>query len=186
MEVKKSNTIKANNTRTRSSLSYSNKCTETKHKPKPTLNFKNCSHVCAYHCVRQSYGAQHRRVLIIFPLLSRQNQATVGVCNPAYSYAYPKPRKIGRVVAGRVSGVKMGAGINGGGLLISPDGVAPIRIVGVCLLLSYIASQSLKEAYFWHWLTWVVPEKTATKQLWCGYPPDNHHCSDVVQWKGGG
>jgi len=36
---------------------------------KLTLNFKNCSHVCACHCVQLSYTAQHRTVLIIFPLI---------------------------------------------------------------------------------------------------------------------
>jgi len=35
-----------------------------------------------------------------------------------------------RVAAGRASGVKMG-GIDGGGLLIGPDGVAPTHIVSV-------------------------------------------------------
>jgi len=36
---------------------------------KPTLNFKNCSYACAYHCVPLSYTTQHRTVLIIFPLI---------------------------------------------------------------------------------------------------------------------
>jgi len=44
-----------------------NKCTETK--PKPTLIFKNCSYMCAYQCAQLSYTAQHRTVLIIFPLI---------------------------------------------------------------------------------------------------------------------
>jgi len=44
--------------------------------------------------------------------------------------ACPKPGQIGRVAAGRASSVKMG-GDHGGGSLISPDGVAPSRIVGV-------------------------------------------------------
>ena len=35
-----------------------NKCTKTK--PKPTLIFKNCSYVCAYHCAQLSYTTQHR------------------------------------------------------------------------------------------------------------------------------
>jgi len=42
-----------------------NKRTITKYKPKPTYIFKNCSHVCAYHCAL-SYTTQHRTVLIIF------------------------------------------------------------------------------------------------------------------------
>ena len=46
-----------------------NKCTKTKHKPKPTLNFKNCSYVCAYHCAQLLNTTQHRTVLIIFPLI---------------------------------------------------------------------------------------------------------------------
>jgi len=45
--------------------------------------------------------------------------------------ACPKPGLIGRAAAERASGVKMGD--EGGGSLISPDGVAPSRIVGVCL-----------------------------------------------------
>jgi len=32
----------------------------------------------------------------------------IGVCNPAYSCAYPKPGYIGTVAAGRASGVKRG------------------------------------------------------------------------------
>jgi len=38
-------------------------------KPKRTVNFNNCSHVCAYHCAQLSYTIQHRTVLIIFPLI---------------------------------------------------------------------------------------------------------------------
>jgi len=37
-----------------------------KSKLKPTRKFKNCSHVCAYHCAQLSYTTQHRTVLIIF------------------------------------------------------------------------------------------------------------------------
>ena len=33
---------------------------------KPTLVFKNCSYLCAYHCVQLSYITQHRTGLIIF------------------------------------------------------------------------------------------------------------------------
>jgi len=44
-----------------------NKCTKTK--PKPMLNFKNCSYVSAYHCAQLSYITRHRTVLIIFPLI---------------------------------------------------------------------------------------------------------------------
>jgi len=43
--------------------------------------------------------------------------------------ACPKPGQIGRVAAGKASDVKMGD--DGDGLLISLDGVAPTRIVGV-------------------------------------------------------
>jgi len=46
-----------------------NKPTKIKLKPKPTLTFKNCSYVCAYHCVQLSYTTQNRTVLIIFPLI---------------------------------------------------------------------------------------------------------------------
>jgi len=41
----------------------------------------------------------------------------------------PKPGQIGRVAAGRASSVKIGD--EGGGLLISLDGVPPTQIVGV-------------------------------------------------------
>jgi len=44
-----------------------NKHTKTKSKPKPTHKFRNCSHVCAYHCAQLLYKIQHRTVLIIFP-----------------------------------------------------------------------------------------------------------------------
>ena len=44
--------------------------------------------------------------------------------------ACPNPEKIGRVMPGRASGVKNG-GDDGGGSLISPDGVVPSRIVSV-------------------------------------------------------
>jgi len=46
-----------------------NKCTKTKPKPKPILTCKNCSYVCAYHYAQLSYTAQHRTILIIFPLI---------------------------------------------------------------------------------------------------------------------
>ena len=47
-----------------------NKCTKNKSKPKPTLSFKNCSHiVCAYHCTQLLYTTQCRTVLITFPLI---------------------------------------------------------------------------------------------------------------------
>ena len=45
-----------------------NKRTKTKAKRKSTLMFKNCSYVCAYHCVQLLHTAQQRRVLITFPL----------------------------------------------------------------------------------------------------------------------
>ena len=40
-----------------------------KPKSKQTVNFKNCSLVCAYHCAQLPYTTQHRTVLIIFPLI---------------------------------------------------------------------------------------------------------------------
>ena len=48
-----------------------NKYTKTKSKAKPTVNCKNCSHACEYHCVQLKYTTQHRTVLIIFPLISQ-------------------------------------------------------------------------------------------------------------------
>jgi len=46
-----------------------NKHKQTKPKPEPTLIFKNCSHLCAYHCAQLSHRTQHRTVLIIFSLI---------------------------------------------------------------------------------------------------------------------
>jgi len=37
-----------------------------KSKLKPTCKFKNCSHVCMYHCARLLYTMQHKVILIIF------------------------------------------------------------------------------------------------------------------------
>jgi len=42
--------------------------TPAKQTHKPTYTFKNCSHVCAYHCAQLSYTTQHGTVLIIFSL----------------------------------------------------------------------------------------------------------------------
>jgi len=39
-----------------------NKRTKTQAKPKPTSKFKNCSHVCAYHCAKPLYTTQHQTV----------------------------------------------------------------------------------------------------------------------------
>jgi len=51
------------------------------------------------------------------------------VHKPSYLVSVPSQDKVG--VAGRTSGVKMGD--DGGGSLISPDGVSPTRMVGVYL-----------------------------------------------------
>ena len=51
-----------------------NKCTKTKPKPKPTLIFKNCSYVCAYHYAQLSYTTQPRTVLISFLILHTKRQ----------------------------------------------------------------------------------------------------------------
>jgi len=57
-------------------------------------------------------------------------QASIfGVC--------PKPVQSGRVAAGKASGVKMGD--DGGGSLISADGVTPSRMVGVSASVSSLA-----------------------------------------------
>jgi len=50
-----------------------NKHAITKPKPKPTVNFKNCSYACVYHCVQLLYTTQHRKVLIIFPYCPPDN-----------------------------------------------------------------------------------------------------------------
>ena len=66
-EETKPNTTKANNKRTKQSKPQQKNTQhakpkqrhrKTKPKPKPTLNFKNCSHVSVYHYV-QSCRAQH-------------------------------------------------------------------------------------------------------------------------------
>jgi len=46
------------------------KQTYSKRKPKaePTVNWKNCWHLCVYRCAQLSYTTQHEAVLIIFPL----------------------------------------------------------------------------------------------------------------------
>ena len=43
--------------------------TKTKLKLKPTLIFKNYSHVCPYHCAQLLYTTEHRTVLIICPVI---------------------------------------------------------------------------------------------------------------------
>jgi len=35
---------------------------------KPTVDCKNCSHECSYHCAQLLYTTRHRTVLTIFPL----------------------------------------------------------------------------------------------------------------------
>jgi len=42
--------------------------------------------------------------------------------------------------------------------LVSPDGVAPSWMVSVSASVNPLAALST-EVLFWHWLTWVVPEK---------------------------
>ena len=58
-----------------------NKCTRTKPKPKPTVIFKNCSYVCAYHCAQLSYTTQNRTdnfPLILQTIIIAQMMSTVG------------------------------------------------------------------------------------------------------------
>jgi len=70
----KPNTTKASNivikwsklTQTTLRILHLSKHTKTKSKRKPTCNFKNRSHACAYQCAQPSYTAQHRMVLVIF------------------------------------------------------------------------------------------------------------------------
>ena len=40
-------------------------------KPRPRVNFKNWSSVCAYQCAQLSYTVLHRTVLTVFPLILR-------------------------------------------------------------------------------------------------------------------
>jgi len=89
-----------------------------------------------------------------------ENQAT-GKCNPAFlclSQARINWEGCSRKGIRRKSG-----GFDGGGLLIGPDGVTPTRIVRVSVLsdtlLSSLAPLSPEKAFFWHRITWVIPEK---------------------------
>jgi len=54
-----------------------------------------------------------------------------------------------------------------GGLPISPDGVAPSRMVGVCACYLPLHHKSSGD-FFWHWLTQVVAEK-GRKTVACVY-----------------
>jgi len=47
----------------------------------------------------------------------------------------------------------------GGGLLISPDGVAPGHMVSVSAFVIFSCTTEVQKIFFWHWLTWIVLEK---------------------------
>jgi len=84
--------------------------------------------------------------------------------------------KVGRVAAGRASGIKMGD--DGCGLLISSDGVALSRVVGVSASVIFPCSiKSPEEDYIL--LAPAHPgslEKRAVKRLlWCGGCGDGFH-----------
>jgi len=67
--------------------------------------------------------------------------------------ACAKPGYSGRVAAGRASSIKMG-GDDGGGLLISPDGVAASRMIGVSASVIFPCTIKSRSLYlFWHRLT---------------------------------
>ena len=68
-------------------------------------------------------------------------------------------------MAVRASGIKMGD--DGGGLLISPDGVAPSWIVGVSASVIFPCTIKSRTLFFWRRLTWVVP-KNGCKMVLCG------------------
>jgi len=52
--------------------------------------------------------------------------------------------------------------------LLSPDGVAPSRMVGVSASVD-LPLHHKAEVLFWHRLTWVVPKKgRKTVVVWCG------------------
>ena len=63
-------------------------------KPNPE-NCKNCSSKCAYDCAQLQYTIQHRTVLIISPLTSRQpwgqgtNIQGIRCSSTAFCYVYP-------------------------------------------------------------------------------------------------
>ena len=66
-----------------------------------------------------------------------------------------------------------GAGDDGGGSLISPDGVASIRMVGVSASVIFpCAIKVQKKIFFWHQLTQVVPEFNVPFQHKYGYIRD--------------
>jgi len=49
-------------------LEHSGKSTESKPKPEPTVNFKNCSYVYVSLCTTVVHKIQHRTVPMIFAL----------------------------------------------------------------------------------------------------------------------
>ena len=60
-------------------------------------------------------------------------------------------------MAGRESGVKMGD--DGGGSLISPDGMVLVWMVGVSAFVVFACTIKSRRFFFWHQLMQVVPEK---------------------------
>jgi len=80
------------------------------------------------------------------------------VCNPAYSCSCPKLGKIGRVAAGRAYGIKMGGLMKVDCSLVWMEWRPPG--LSVCLpLVIFPSTISPEEAFFWHRLTRMVPEK---------------------------
>jgi len=71
----------------------------------------------------------------------------------------PSQAKVGGLWTGTASGIKMGD--VGGGLLISVDGVALIRMLSVqCVCVCYPAlHHKSQKIFFWHRLTRVVLEQ---------------------------
>jgi len=75
----------------------------------------------------------------------------------------PGPGLSGRVATGRVSGVKMGD--DGGGLLISSDGVTPIRMVSVSASVIFPYTTKSRRNFLLVPTHVVVPEKKDGKTV---------------------
>ena len=96
----------------------------------------------------------HKQLVPFITKVSLLEQTTPVGMQAGIFGACPQPGENERVASGRASGVKMGMG----GSLISPDGVAPSRMVDVSASVIF-HHKSPEEDFFCHQPTWVVPEK---------------------------
>jgi len=83
--------------------------------------------------------------------------------------ACPKPGKIGRVVPGRVCGVKLWWGWHRWRHKLVRMGWQSIRIVGVSAYVIFILPQKIQKmakCTFGYQLTWVIPDKVQRAVKW--------------------